>query len=70
MAQFAITYEEFVARATERYGQQWAAEHCPEYGRGFARDCRQRAATVSPADAEALRRVADRMDPDLRAGAA
>lgn len=66
MARMAITYEEFVARAIQRYGEAEAQRICPGYGRLFAREARGLASEASVEDAASLRRVADMMDPDLR----
>jgi hypothetical protein len=62
----AITFEEFIERATALHGERWAAEHGPTYGRLFASEAREMAAAASDEDAAALQRVADLMDPDLR----
>lgn len=60
------TYDAFMARATKAYGESEARRICPVYGRVFARDCRERAATANAEDADTLHRLADQMDPDLR----
>lgn len=66
MARFAITYEEFLARATRKYGEAEARKICPKYARNLARTYREQAADEPPEDAAALRRLADNIDPDLR----
>ncbi|MGV9278068.1 hypothetical protein [Streptomyces griseosporeus] len=62
----AITYEQFVARATQDYGEDWAQRHAADYGRNFALTARSMAETADPDNAAALRRVANMMDPDRR----
>ncbi len=60
----ARSFEQFKACLTKRYGAAWVAEYAAAYCRIVARDLRAMA-DANPEDAEDLRSLADRMDPDL-----
>jgi cytochrome c556 len=61
----AQSYEEFAASYAHAHGEERARQECPPYMRPIVAQLRKMADIASPADAEALRQRADRMDPDL-----
>ncbi|WP_224274069.1 hypothetical protein [Streptomyces sp. LS1784] len=63
----AQSYEEYEAAYAHEHGLEQARQNCPPYMRYIAAQLRQMAnEEANPVGAEALRRRADRMDPDLR----
>lgn len=65
----AQSYEEFYASYAHHHGEERARAGCPPFMRRIAAELRQMAdAEPDPDGAAALRRRADRMDPDVRQG--